>query len=120
MKWDPVIIKWCLYLCHLAGGNAYEMLRESGVVKLPSQRTLRDYTFYTKTTCGFSDDVDQQSMETAKLDTCEEKDKYIFWMRCILKKIWCTTSIQVILNFDGNSIIVFLQVLSQDLLTLET
>jgi len=54
------------------------MFRKSGVVKLPSQRKLNDYTFYTKATCGFSDGVNQQLMETAKLDTCEEKDKYIF------------------------------------------
>ena len=52
------------------------MLRESGVVKLPSQRTLRDYTYYTETKCGFSDDVDQQLVEVANLNTCEEKDKY--------------------------------------------
>ena len=75
MKWDPVIIKWCLYLRHLSGGRAYEMLRESGVVRLPSQSTLRDYTIYTKTKCGFSDDVDLQLLEIAKLDTCTEKDK---------------------------------------------
>ncbi len=31
-----------------------EMLRESGVLKLPSQRTLRDYTFYTKAQSGFA------------------------------------------------------------------
>lgn len=77
MKWDPVIIKWCLYLRHLSGGRAYEMLRESGVVKLPSQRTLRDYTYYTETKCGFSDDVDLQLVEVANLNTCKEKDKYV-------------------------------------------
>jgi len=31
MRWDPVIIHWCLYLCHLVGNSAYEMLRESGL-----------------------------------------------------------------------------------------
>ena len=30
MRWDPLMIRW-----HLSG-SAYEMLRESGVVKLPS------------------------------------------------------------------------------------
>ena len=29
MKWDPVMIRWCLYLRHLAGGSAYEMLRQT-------------------------------------------------------------------------------------------
>lgn len=77
MRWDPVIIRWCLYLRHLAGSSAYEMLRESGAIKLPSQRTLRDYTYYTKTKSGFGDDVDQQLMEAAKIHVCPEREKYI-------------------------------------------
>ena len=77
MRWDSVIIRWCLYLRHLAGSGAYEMLRESGAIKLPSQRKLRDYTYYTKTKSGFGDDVDQQLMEAAQIHTCPERDKYI-------------------------------------------
>ena len=71
------MIRWCLYLCHLAGGSAYEMLRESGAIVLPSQRTLRDYTYVTKAQCCFSDEVDEQLMEIAKISDCEEKDKYV-------------------------------------------
>ena len=52
MKWHPLVIKWCLYLRHLSG-KGYELLRKSGCMKLPSQRTLRDYTHYTATTIGF-------------------------------------------------------------------
>lgn len=77
MKWDPVIIRWCLYLRHLSGSSAYEMLRESGVIKLPSQRTLRDYMYYTKAVCGFSEDVDRQLMEAASIQTCAEHEKYV-------------------------------------------
>ena len=76
MRWDPLVIRWCLYLRHLSG-SAYEMLRESGVIKLPSQRTLRDYTYYTKATTGFSDEVDRQLMEAAKIHTCPEREKYV-------------------------------------------
>ena len=39
MRWHPVFIKWCLYLRHLSG-QSYELLRESGCIHLPSQRTL--------------------------------------------------------------------------------
>jgi hypothetical protein len=53
MRWDPLMIRWCLYLRHLSSG-AYNLLRESGVVSLPSQRTLRDYTYYTSQCTGFS------------------------------------------------------------------
>ncbi|KAL5502150.1 hypothetical protein EMCRGX_G008874 [Ephydatia muelleri] len=35
MRWDPVMVRWCLYLCHLSS-SAYEMIRETGIIKLPS------------------------------------------------------------------------------------
>ena len=54
------MIRWCLYLKHVSG-SGYDMLRESGVIRLPSHRTLRDYTSFTKATVGFSEEVDQQS-----------------------------------------------------------
>jgi len=74
MKWHPVFIKWCLYLRHLSG-RAYEMLRESGCIRLPSQRTLRDYTHYIPTKVGFSYEVDQQLMEM--VDFSKEKNSYV-------------------------------------------
>ena len=40
----------------------YETLRQSGVLKLPSQRTLRDYTHYIPATTGFSAKVDEMLM----------------------------------------------------------
>ena len=39
MRSHPLMIKWCLYLRHRSSG-AYELLQESGCLKLPSQRTL--------------------------------------------------------------------------------
>ena len=53
MKWHPLMIRWCLYLRHISG-KAYEAMRRSGILKLPTQRTLKDYTYYTSTTIGFS------------------------------------------------------------------
>ena len=47
------------------------------MIKLPSQRTLRDYTYYTKAAPGLSDDVDKQLMEAAKIDTCAEFEKFV-------------------------------------------
>jgi len=61
-----------------ASFSAYEMLRESGVIKLQSQRTLRDYTYFTNATLWFSDDVDRQLMDAAKLDTCAGFDRVSF------------------------------------------
>jgi len=61
MRWHLLIIKWCLYLRHLLG-KAYELLRSSGCIKLPSQRTLRDYTHYIKSQMGFCNEVDKAIM----------------------------------------------------------
>ena len=47
------MIKWCLSL-KFALSSAYEALRSSGVVRLPSSRTLRDYTHFVKAHSGFS------------------------------------------------------------------
>lgn len=62
MRWHPVFIKWCLYLRHLSG-RSYDLLRESGCIRLPSQRTLRDYTHYIPAKVGFSPEVDKQLVE---------------------------------------------------------
>lgn len=57
--------------------SAYEMVRDSGVIKLPSQRTLRDYTYYTRATIGFSKEVDDQVITAASVHTCPEREKYV-------------------------------------------
>ena len=70
MCWHPLIIKWCLYLQHLSGKKAI-----SGCIKLPSQRTLRDYTHYIKSQVGFSGDVDQAIVDAANLSV--DLHKYV-------------------------------------------
>ncbi|KAL5506392.1 hypothetical protein EMCRGX_G008018, partial [Ephydatia muelleri] len=75
MRWHPLMIKWCLYLRHLSG-SAYELLHNSGL-KLPSQRTLRDYSYISPTSIGFSNQVDQQLMEAANIAECEEFQKCV-------------------------------------------
>ena len=74
MRWHPVFIKWCLYLRHLSG-RSYELLRESGCICLPSQRTLRDYTHYIPAKVGFSPEVDKQLVDM--IDFTQEANTYI-------------------------------------------
>ena len=76
MRWEPMMIRWCLYLRHLSS-SAYETLRSSGAIKLPSQRTLRDYTHFTNATTGFCSEVDRQIMDLAKIETCPEREKCV-------------------------------------------
>ena len=69
-RWHPLMIKWCLYLRHVSS-RGYEVLRNSGVISLPSQRTLRDYTHFLESVPGFSADVDEMLMEVSKVSSCE-------------------------------------------------
>ena len=67
MKWHPLFIKWCLYLRYLSG-KSYELLRNSGCIKLPSQSTLRDYTHNIRTTIGFFAEVDKDLLKVLFLN----------------------------------------------------
>lgn len=67
MKWHPLVIKWSLYLRHLSGKAYDEVLQKTGCIKLPSQRTLRDYTHYIPLTIGFSAEIDQELYDIAFL-----------------------------------------------------
>ena len=101
MRWHPLMIWWCLYLWHrytdcmiismthacnhacihcniiIRSSGAYEALRDSGCMKLPSQRTLRDCTHYVKASSGFSSEVDKMLIQVAKVDMCPEREKNI-------------------------------------------
>lgn len=61
-RWHPLIIKWCLYLHHVSS-KAYETIRNSGVVALPSSRTLRDYKHLSSTNVGYSVEADRQLVD---------------------------------------------------------
>ena len=76
IRWHPLMIKWCLYLRHQSSG-AYELLRKSGCIQLPSQRTLRDYTHYFNNTPGFSVEIDQLLMSEATYHNLEEFEKCV-------------------------------------------
>ena len=52
VRWHPILIKWCLNL-KLLSSSAYHAMKTSGFLKLPSERTLRDYVHYFSNTPGF-------------------------------------------------------------------
>lgn len=53
MRWHPMIIRWCLYI-RSKSGEAYNSVRDTGFIKLPSARTLFDYSHFTKKCSGIS------------------------------------------------------------------
>ncbi len=75
MRWHPAMIKWCLNLS-LMSGSSYRAMRSSGFVKLPSERTLRDYTNYFEMKTGFQDGVDDQLTQEISLLRLPENRKF--------------------------------------------
>lgn len=75
--WHPIIIRWALYLHHRSSG-AYETLRKSGVLSLPSSRTLRDYQHLSQTSSpGFSTITDIQLLDMIKQAKPNHLAKYV-------------------------------------------
>ena len=44
MRWHPLIVKWALNLTKSKSSKAYEAMKDSGFINLPSERTLYDYS----------------------------------------------------------------------------
>lgn len=65
-----------LYIRHLSS-SAYELLRTTGVIQLPSQRTLRDYTHFASSTPGFSVDLDMQLIQQANSLIVENYQRHV-------------------------------------------
>ena len=67
MRWDPQVIRWCLHLWLVSAGR-YHLLHDSGVIRLPSERTHSDYTHYILSQTGLQDGVPEQLAREAKLE----------------------------------------------------
>ena len=76
MRWHPAMIKWCLFLRHQSS-KAYELLRNSGCIHLPSQRTLRDYSYCQRSEAGFSTAVDLLLMKANSMSSCPDWQKLV-------------------------------------------
>ena len=74
--WHPLMIKWCLNL-KLISSAAYHTVQTSGFLRLPSERTLRDYTHYFKSQAGFLPDLNEQLQNEAGIDSLPESKRYV-------------------------------------------
>ena len=74
MRWHPMMIRWCLFL-KSKSTVGYEALRN--VIKLPSSRTLRDYTHVYHGKVGFQVEVDQQLITELNINDLPEWEKHI-------------------------------------------
>jgi uncharacterized membrane-anchored protein YhcB (DUF1043 family) len=76
MRWHPLMIKWCLNI-KLRSTAAYKAMRNSGFLKLPSERTLRDYTHWTKMSSGFQPSTFEQLLVEASYKELKDWQKFI-------------------------------------------
>ena len=76
MRWHPMMIKWCMNL-QMLSSSCYNTLRSTGVLKLPSERTLRDYTHVIKAKSGLQSEVDEQLLKEANIEEIPDHKKYI-------------------------------------------
>ena len=76
MRWHPAMIRWCLYLHHKSSG-CYLTLRNSGVLTLPSDRTLRDYKHSSTSRIGFSYELDLELFEAVAKLRPQNLAKYV-------------------------------------------
>jgi len=56
VRWHPLFVRWASNIM-LTSSKMYEIIRESGFICLPSQRTLRDYRHWIKLKPGFNAEV---------------------------------------------------------------
>ena len=52
-------------------------MRSSGFVKLPSERTLWDYSNFFQSKAGFQHEVNKQLMKEAKLEECDDLQRHV-------------------------------------------
>ncbi|XP_047137374.1 uncharacterized protein LOC124813866 [Hydra vulgaris] len=64
VKYHPMIIRFCLSLC-MKSASAYDELRSSSILTLPSSRTLRDYKNAIKPSAGFNSKVIEELIKTS-------------------------------------------------------
>ena len=80
MRWHPMIIKWCLYM-KTKSTTAYNAMRDTGFIKLPSTRTLFNYSKFMPASCGISPDVVKHLRSEVKakglLDMEQEYKSYV-------------------------------------------
>jgi hypothetical protein len=76
--------------------KVYNIIRESGVLTLPSKRTLKDYTHWFRSDVGFQNEVLEQLQEEYKLTELNEAQRHVVL-------VFDEMRIQESLVFDKNS-----------------
>ena len=65
MRWHPMLLRFAMAI-HSQSAAAYRTLRDTGVLKLPGESTLRDYSNAIHPEEGFNDDVIEEVVKACK------------------------------------------------------
>jgi hypothetical protein len=76
VRWHPLFIRWCLNIM-LSSPKTYNIMRETDMLILPSQRTLRDYSQWFKPKTGYQNEVFIQLYEDYKVSALTEAQRSV-------------------------------------------
>ena len=78
MRWHPFMIRFALNLKY-ASTAAYRAVQQSGIISLPSERTLRDYTHWVSIKDGPQIEVLQHIKKSIGLSEETTSDSQIYF-----------------------------------------
>ena len=97
MRWHPTMIRLALLL-HSRGPGAYNTLRDTGILKLPGESTLRDYTNYITPQTGFNLDVVEELRQQAEKLSDNERFVTLMHDEMSVKQdlVWDSKTVQLV------------------------
>ena len=72
MRWYPLSIRFALNLKYLST-SAYKAIRQGGLINLPSERTLSDYTHWTTPHSGVQKEYIEEFIRLMDVTSCVQK-----------------------------------------------
>ena len=76
IRWHPLFIRWALnIMLYMSSPKTYDVIQESGVLTLPSKRTLRDFTHWFQSGVGYQNEVFQQLYEDFNVSKFNEAQR---------------------------------------------
>ncbi|XP_022111383.1 uncharacterized protein LOC110990613 [Acanthaster planci] len=76
MRWHPAIIRWCIAL-RSRSSSAYNLIRQTGFIRLPPPSTLHPYSHFANPTTGFNFDMLERIVKDYKISQCPERESNI-------------------------------------------
>ena len=76
MRWHPAVIRWCIAL-QSKFTAAYNLMRQSGFLKLPHPGTLHSYTHFANPTTGFNAAMLDRVARDNKISTCPDHERNV-------------------------------------------